>query len=74
MTNITFYPDGTTVTREDTDEEKAMYAADAARASAKADLIGGIGGLLDAGVAAASGGLIGGPGLQNAAKALQGGG
>ncbi len=31
MTNITFYPDGTTVTREDTDEEKAMYAADAAR-------------------------------------------
>ena len=34
-------------------------AADAARASAKADLIGGIGGLLDAGVAAASGGLLG---------------
>ena len=30
MTNITFYPDGTTVTREDTDEEKALYAADAA--------------------------------------------
>jgi len=47
-------------------------AADAARAQAKADLIGGIGGLLDAGVAAASGGLIGGPGLQKAAGALQG--
>tara|TARA_R100000149_G_C5726380_1_gene47374 strand:- start:29 stop:307 length:279 start_codon:yes stop_codon:yes gene_type:complete len=31
MTNITFYPDGTTVIREDTDEEKALYAADAAR-------------------------------------------
>lgn len=30
MTNITFYPDGTTVTREDTDEEKALYALDAA--------------------------------------------
>jgi len=34
-------------------------AADAARAAAKADLIGGIGGILDAGVMAASGGLFG---------------
>ena len=30
MTDITFNPDGTTVTREDTDEEKVLYAADAA--------------------------------------------
>ncbi|AGF91534.1 hypothetical protein PRRG_00023 [Prochlorococcus phage P-RSP2] len=30
MTDITFNPDGTTVTREDTDEEKALYAIDAA--------------------------------------------
>ena len=51
-------------------------AADAARASAKADLIGGIGGLLDAGVAAASGGLIGGgnPAIAKAAGAIQGAG
>lgn len=48
-------------------------AADAARAQAKADLIGGIGGVLDAGLAAASGGFIGGAKLQNAAKAVTGG-
>lgn len=48
-------------------------AADQARAQAKADLIGGIGGVLDAGLAAASGGLIGGTKLQGAAKAITGG-
>ena len=35
-------------------------AADQARAQAKSDLIGGIGGILDAGAMAFSGGLIGG--------------
>jgi len=45
-------------------------AADQARAQAKSDLIGGIGGVLDAGLAAASGGFIGGSKLQNVAKAI----
>ena len=47
-------------------------AADQARAQAKSDLIGGIGGVLDAGLAAASGGLIGGAKLKKAATALTG--
>ena len=48
--------------------------ADAARAQAKADLIGGIGGLLDAGVAAASGGALGGGKFATTLGKLGGGG
>ena len=39
MTNITFYPDGTTVTREDTDEEKTWQIVGEHEANIEAGLL-----------------------------------